>query len=93
MFVGSVAVISLVHTARAVMTCELTFNPPNTEVGTCINVYTPPDSGVGDISAGGNIGINVDSTNCGCDFGPSSLSGDWGGELGGFIPGVGSANP
>jgi hypothetical protein len=64
------------HAAKATMNCELTFNPPNTEKGTCINVYTPPDYGGG---VGGYSGL----ASCAYSVWGGSLSG------GGNPPGTG----
>jgi hypothetical protein len=40
MFVGSVAVLSLIHTAEAIVNCGLAFTPPNTELGACVHTST-----------------------------------------------------
>lgn len=60
----AVAALSLVNTAEA-MTCELTFTPPTTEIGTCIYVYTPGDP----MGVGGSFGSLGEG--CACPGVPS----------------------
>jgi hypothetical protein len=70
---GLVLLVVIVSVAKAVVNCELTFTPPNTETGICIYVYTPPYGGYGG-GYGGGISFDGGTSpgapgTCGCTTG------------------------